>query len=237
MSTIAAVIGRLMLALIFVVSGIQKIIDPTPTAQMLVSKSLPATLAMPTGIFELVAGLLLALGIMTRLASFLLAGFTLLTIFFFHNQFGDPMQATQALKNTAIAGGLLVVFAYGQMRWSYDHMRATRRGEVVDGYRGVLEMKGDAERGKQLYRAITVSPAVDFSSIEEVLITLGEAIRRVGLMIGVGAAGGVFPAAVAQSHHWGDGALGRVFHRHRAARPTVRACSSSWRLSAASSRR
>jgi putative oxidoreductase len=131
MSTLAAVIGRLMLSLIFVVSGIQKIIDPSQTAQLLSSKSLPATLAMPTGIFELVAGLLLALGIMTRLVSFLLAGFTLLTIFFFHNQFGDPMQAAQALKNTAIAGGLLVVFAYGQMRWSYDHMRANRKGELA----------------------------------------------------------------------------------------------------------
>lgn len=131
MSAIAAFLGRLMLALLFVLSGIQKIIDPADTAQMLASKSLPATLAMPTGIFEVVAGLLLALGIMSRLASILLAGFTLLTVFFFHNQFGDPMQAIQALKNIAIAGGLLVVFAYGHMRWSYDHMRATRKGEVV----------------------------------------------------------------------------------------------------------
>ena len=131
MSAIAAFLGRLMLALLFVLSGIQKIMDPTQTAQMLASKSLPATLAMPTGVFEVVAGLLLALGVMSRLVSLLLAGFTLLTVFFFHNQFGDPMQAAQALKNIAIGGGLLVVFAYGHMRWSYDHMRATRRGEVV----------------------------------------------------------------------------------------------------------
>ena len=131
MPAIAAFLGRLMLALLFVLSGINKIMDPSSTAQMLAAKSLPASLAMPTGIFEVVAGLFLALGIMTRLASILLAGFTLLTVFFFHNQFGDPMQASQALKNVAIAGGLLLVFAYGQMRWSYDHMRATRRGEVA----------------------------------------------------------------------------------------------------------
>lgn len=131
MSAIIAFLGRLMLAALFVLSGIPKIMDPTGTAQMLAAKSLPASLSMPTGIFEVVAGLLLALGIMTRLVSLLLAGFTLLTVFFFHNQFGDPMQAAQALKNIAIAGGLLVVFAYGQMRWSYDHIRATRRGEVV----------------------------------------------------------------------------------------------------------
>ena len=131
MSAIAAFLGRLMLALLFVLSGIQKIMDPTNAATELAKKSLPTSLAMPTGIFEVVAGLFLALGIMTRLSSILLAGFTLLTVFFFHNQFGDPMQAAQALKNIAIAGGLLVVFAYGHMRWSYDHMRAARRGEVA----------------------------------------------------------------------------------------------------------
>lgn len=131
MSAIAAFFGRLMLAALFVLAGIPKIIDPSGAAAMLESANLPASLAMPTGVFEVVAGLLLALGFMTRLVSILLAGFVLLATFFFHNQFGDPMQAAMALKNVAIAGGLLVVFAYGHMRWSYDHMRATRKGEVI----------------------------------------------------------------------------------------------------------
>lgn len=131
MSALAAFIGRLMLAALFVLAGIPKIIDPSGAATMLQSVGLPASLGMPSGIFEVVAGLLLALGFMTRLVSILLAGFTLLTTMFFHNQFGDPLQAAMALKNVAIAGGLLVVFAYGQMRWSYDHMRTTRKGEVA----------------------------------------------------------------------------------------------------------
>lgn len=131
MSAIAAFIGRLMLAALFILAGIPKIIDPSSTAQMLQAANLPANLAMPTGWFEVIAGLLLALGFMTRLVSILLAGFTLLATFFFHNQFGDPLQAAMALKNVAIAGGLLVVFAYGQMRWSYDHMRARSKGELI----------------------------------------------------------------------------------------------------------
>jgi putative oxidoreductase len=131
MSAIAAFIGRLMLAALFVLAGIPKIIDPSGAAAMLEGVNLPGSLAMPTGVFEVVAGLLLALGFMTRIVSILLAGFTLLTVFFFHNQFGDPLQAALALKNIAVAGGLLVVFAYGQMRWSYDHMRATRKGEIA----------------------------------------------------------------------------------------------------------
>lgn len=131
MSAIAAFIGRLMLALLFIMAGIPKIIDPSGAAAMLESASLPGSLAQPTGIFEVVAGLLLALGFMSRLVSILLAGFTLLATFFFHNQFGDPLQAAMALKNVAITGGLLMVFAYGNMRWSYDNMRARRKGELA----------------------------------------------------------------------------------------------------------
>jgi putative oxidoreductase len=129
MSAIAAFMGRLLLALLFVLAGIPKIIDPSGAATMLQSANLPGGLAQPVGVFEVVAGLLLALGFMTRLVSILLFGFTLLTVFFFHNQFGDPMQAAQALKNVAIAGGLLMVFAYGHMYWGYDRMRAQRKGE------------------------------------------------------------------------------------------------------------
>lgn len=127
MSTIAAVIGRVLIAVIFIISGIQKLIDPGPVAQMLVSTNLPPSFALLTGAFELIAGLLLAVGLLTRLVAILLAGFCLLTIFFFHNQFTDPMQATNALKNLAMAGGLLAVFAYGQVRGTLDAVREERR--------------------------------------------------------------------------------------------------------------
>ena len=69
---------------------------------------------------------------MTRLTSLALAAFTLLTIFFFHNQFGDQAQQTAALKNLAIAGGLLAVFAYGQVRGTFDHMRAQSKVQKAE---------------------------------------------------------------------------------------------------------
>ena len=127
MSTIAAVIGRVLIAMIFILSGVQKLIDPGPAAQMLASTNLPPNLALPTGAFELIAGLMLAVGLLTRLVSILLAGFCLVTIFFFHNQFTDPIQATNALKNLAMTGGLLAVFAYGQVRGTLDSVREERR--------------------------------------------------------------------------------------------------------------
>ena len=127
MSWIAAVVGRLLLAVMFIISGVHKIIDPGPTAQMLTATNLPANLALPTGLFEAIGGVLLAVGLMTRLVSVVLAVFVGLTIFFFHNQFADPLQGTLALKNLAIIGGLLMTFAYGQMRGSYDYLREKRR--------------------------------------------------------------------------------------------------------------
>lgn len=132
MSTIAAVLGRLLIAIIFVISGTQKLIYPATYGAALREVSLPANLAMPLGVFEIVAALLLALGLMTRLTSLLLFIYSLLSIFFLYNQFGDPVEGVQALKFLALAGGLLLTFAYGQMRGSYDHLRAQRRSHDAE---------------------------------------------------------------------------------------------------------
>lgn len=131
MSTIIAFIGRLMLSLLFIVSGAGKLFDPAGTEMMITGVGLPGGMAIPTGIFELVAGLALVLGVLTRLFAVLLAGFCLLAAFFFHNNFVDPMQAAMLLKNIAIAGGLLCLVAQNSMRWSYDAMRERRRSEIA----------------------------------------------------------------------------------------------------------
>lgn len=132
MNVIAALIGRIMLSLIFIVSGASKLFDPATTETMITAAGLPPGLAIPAGIFELVAGLAIALGFMTRLFSILLAGFCLATALFFHHNVTDPVQAAMALKNVAIAGGFLCLFAHSQMRWSYDSMRLTRRAEIAE---------------------------------------------------------------------------------------------------------
>ncbi|WP_082545188.1 DoxX family protein [Sphingopyxis sp. Root1497] len=131
MSMIAVFIGRLFIAVIFVVSGINKLIHVADTNAMISAAGLPGGLAIPTGLFELIAGVCIALGIATRLVSILLAGFVLLTILFFHREFTDPMQAMAAMKNLAIAGGLLCLFGYGNTRWSYDALRQRRRDELA----------------------------------------------------------------------------------------------------------
>jgi len=131
MSMIAVFIGRLFIAVIFIVSGINKLIHVTDTNAMISAAELPGWLAVPTGLFELIAGICIALGIYARLFSILLAGFVLLTILFFHRDFTDPVQAMAAMKNLAIAGGLLCLFGYGNTRWSYDALRRKRRDEIA----------------------------------------------------------------------------------------------------------
>ena len=117
MATIAAIVGRVCLGLLFILAGLGKVTDTAATAQYIESAtSLPGALAMPTGIFEIVAGLLLASGFMTRITALVLAGFTAVTILLFHYQVTDQTQMVMALKNLAIIGGLLMVFAYGQLR-------------------------------------------------------------------------------------------------------------------------
>tara|TARA_R100001129_G_scaffold178614_1_gene154595 strand:- start:496 stop:975 length:480 start_codon:yes stop_codon:yes gene_type:complete len=117
MATIAALIGRILLGALFVFAGLGKVMDPAGTAAYMEAESpFPGSLALAVGVFEIVAGLVLASGFMTRIASVALIVFTALATLFFHERVTDQAQAAMALKNLAVIGGLLMVFAYGQVR-------------------------------------------------------------------------------------------------------------------------
>lgn len=164
MSLIAAVIGRLLIALLFLVSGLQKLTEPAPAAQMLQSTNLPGSLAMPAGIFEVAAAALLAVGLMTRLVAILLAGYVALTVFFFHHDFGDPTGLTNALMHLALIGGLLMVLAYGQMRGTYDYMRERKR--TYDAELRAARAEGRADGATAVPRTVTTD--VDGDGVPEV---------------------------------------------------------------------
>lgn len=131
MNYIAAFVGRVFLALLFLYSGAMKLMDPSAAEGMLVGVGLPGGLAMVAGVFEVVAAVCLIIGFMTRFAAILLAGYVALTILFFHNDFGTMMGMTAALSHLALIGGLLCLFAHSQMRWSYDSMRLERKAEIA----------------------------------------------------------------------------------------------------------
>jgi putative oxidoreductase len=127
-------VGRILLGLIFVLSGFAKISGFDGTAGYIASKGLPLPqlVAALTIAVELGGGLALMAGLYTRQAVVALAGFTLLAGVIFHNFWAVPQAEQMAqqinfMKNLAIAGGLLVVAAFGPGRLSLD---ARRRAAV-----------------------------------------------------------------------------------------------------------
>lgn len=162
MSKIAAIIGRVLIGLLFIVSGITKLTSIGATATMLGSYGLPPNFALPVGLFELLAGLCLAVGFAVRLVAVLLAVFTAGTILFAHNRFVDPAQAAQALKNLAIIGGLALAFAHSQMWGHYYTLRTARRSETtaLEAERRAHEAELRAARAEATVEAVrTTTPA------------------------------------------------------------------------------
>lgn len=124
-------VGRILLALMFLLSGYSKIGGFAGTAGYIASAGLPLPqlLAVATIVLELGAGLLLVAGWQTRWAALALAAFTLLAALLFHNFWAMPadkqmMQYLMFLKNVSITGGMLVLAAAGPGAWSLDARRA-----------------------------------------------------------------------------------------------------------------
>ena len=122
-----SLIGRVLLALLFVPAGFSKIGGFTGTVGYIASKGVPLPeLAAATAIgIELGLGLLLLIGWQTRWAALGIALFTFVISFIFHNFWAVPaeqvMQQQQAFfKNIGVIGGLLTVAAWGAGVWSVD---------------------------------------------------------------------------------------------------------------------
>jgi putative oxidoreductase len=128
-STVPA-IGRVLLAAIFIFSGIGKALAPAGAIGYIESVGLPfATLALVGAVaIELGGGVMLALGIKTRLVAAALAAFSVVTALVFHNALGDQNQLIHFLKNIAMAGGLLQVVAFGAGAYSVDALGARKPG-------------------------------------------------------------------------------------------------------------
>ena len=118
-------IGRILLAIIFIMAGLGKFADSAGQAAYFGSVGLPmpGVLVWLVGIFELVAGIAVLVGFMTRPAAYLLAIFTIASAVVAHTSFGNPIEMIMFMKNMAIAGGLLVLAANGPGSMSVDARR------------------------------------------------------------------------------------------------------------------
>ena len=118
--TLAAPFGRLLLALMFVLAGVNKIFSYEGTQGFMESAGLPGALLPLVIALEVLGGLALVAGWQARIAAFLLAGFTLVATLVFHSNLGDQTQFLFFMKNLAVTGGLLMVVALGAGPLSVD---------------------------------------------------------------------------------------------------------------------
>lgn len=118
----AALVGRVLLSAIFILSGVSKLADPAGTTAYIAMAGLPLPQVALVGaiVVELGGGLALLVGFNTRLAAAALAAFSLIAAAFFHSALGDQNQFIHFFKNIAMAGGLLHVVAFGAGRISFD---------------------------------------------------------------------------------------------------------------------
>jgi putative oxidoreductase len=132
-TSILPAIGRLLLAVIFVFSGLGKLAAPAATIGYIASSGLPfAPLGYAIAIaVELGGGLLLVFGFQTRLVAAVLAAFSIVTALAFHHAIGDQNQLLNLLKNFAMAGGLLQVVAFGAGAYSLDARAGRRSGQLA----------------------------------------------------------------------------------------------------------
>lgn len=113
------VAGRVLIALIFVTAGWSKIGGYAGTQAYMESAGVPGAL-LPLVIFaELGGGLAIVFGLLTRLAAFGLAVFSIVSAVLFHGG-SDPMQQILFAKNLAMAGGFLFLVAHGAGQISLD---------------------------------------------------------------------------------------------------------------------
>ena len=124
-------VGRLLLALLFLPAGIGKLTGFAGTVGYIASVGLPMpTLAAIIAlIVEIAGGLALIAGFGARIAALVLAVFTLVASFFFHNYWALPADQQLIpqllfLKNIAGVGGLLTLAAWGPGAWSMDERSA-----------------------------------------------------------------------------------------------------------------
>jgi putative oxidoreductase len=130
----AALIGRLLIAVIFLLSGFSKLTDLPGTVEHMAAVHIPYpdTLAVVAGCAEVLGALAIAFGFLTRVASAGLILFLIPTTLVFHafwNYAGQERlpQMVNFMKNLAIIGGLAVLMAQGAGRFSLDYrMRRAR---------------------------------------------------------------------------------------------------------------
>ncbi len=123
-----ALIGRILLGAVFIMSGLGKLGAPGPVQDYIASVGLPAPMLayIVALVVEVGCGVLLLVGYRTKTVAAALAVFCVLTAVIFHHALGDRNQFVHFMKDLAMAGGLLQIAAFGPGRIGLDSRSAAR---------------------------------------------------------------------------------------------------------------
>ena len=119
---IVELIGRVFLSELFLIEGVGKLFTQEQVIMYMEDYGVPDILFIPAVIVEILFPLLLIVGYKTRLAALVMTLFTLTVAIIFHTDFSDGMQLIFFLKDLAIAGGFMIIIAYGSNKFSLDHL-------------------------------------------------------------------------------------------------------------------
>jgi len=123
---LSAPIGRLFISMIFIFSGFSKITGYAATAGYMESVGVPSILLPLVIALELLGGIAVLIGFKARLISLLFVGFNIVSALIFHQFWNDESQMNPFMKNIAMAGGFLMIFAHGSGAYSIDNNNMRR---------------------------------------------------------------------------------------------------------------
>ena len=123
---IIELVGRIFLAALFLIEGLGKIFMQEQVITYMENYGVPGILFTPAVIVEILFPLLLIVGYKIKLAASVMTLFTLTVAIIFHTDFSDGMQLIFFLKDLAIAGGFMIIIAYGSNKFSLDHFLKTK---------------------------------------------------------------------------------------------------------------
>ncbi|MDA7430316.1 DoxX family protein [Primorskyibacter aestuariivivens] len=118
--TIAPLVARVLLAVLFIMAGIGKLGNVEGFAGFMESGGVPGFLAWPVIAFEILGGVALLVGFQTRLVALALGAFCLASGVLYHFVPADQMQMTMFMKNLALTGGYIALALTGAGAWSVD---------------------------------------------------------------------------------------------------------------------
>ena len=124
---IVELIGRILLSALFLIEGIGKIFMQENVVMYMEDYGVPGMLFIPAVVVEILFPLFLIIGYKTRLIALVMALFTFTVAIIFHTDFTEGTQMVFFLKDLAIAGGFMIIFAYGPNRISLDYFLKSKQ--------------------------------------------------------------------------------------------------------------